>query len=74
MVTIHINSVVKGYHVYRYNPGVGAYCTIAMDLDVTGSLEVSHCCNIVGHVPATPPLNKVMFDFLERHPAFDFEW
>ena len=56
MVRVNIYSVIKGYHIYRFNPGEGTVCEVKLDKHRGDdkSLKVTFDKRTVGHVSAAP--------------------
>ncbi len=76
MVTLEIESVVKGYHYFKIKPPIGTVCSVELDKasHYSQALRVEFAGKQVGHVPCHPPINRVLYDFLDDFQHYSFDW
>ena len=73
------DAFITGHHAYRVYPNVGEVLTCKVEpenpFDPSAVKVLDSTERIVGHVPATTcPLNKAIFQILEKWPGFPLEW
>lgn len=79
MATVNVTAVIKGYHVYKKRPDVGAELRCEPDLNNTadeyamGVLDENS--DLVGHVPAQPvSLQKALYELWRSEKTINIAW
>ena len=69
--------VVKGYHIYKFKPPIGALCDLAYERDqkYKDAISVKYKQNMVGHVAASPhPLSEALRQLKSRSSNIHITW
>ena len=70
MTKIQLDSVIKGYHVYKVKPSIGTICSVSED---DNSVLISD--KTVGHVPAKPfNVNEAFKEIRDISASIEIKW